>query len=337
MPNISNPALGREFEQIALTNAINAIEIQYNLISSMGLFKNERVNTTHVGVEIRNIETELVLARPRDMKDQFLTSGKESNRKLIYVDVPHLPVDDSIYVADFQNIREMGTNQLTTIRDITKRRLTEAKQNIQATLEYFQMGALQGYIFNADGELLLDLFNLFDKSQTTINFEFTALTETQTKCLQCVRAIDIALGGDSLSGYKAFASDTFFDALTTADSTKEAYAGWIAAGQRLGGDNRPSFKFAGIEWINYNPIVKGPDGTNKKFIKEGDGIVFPVGSKAFQNIIAPAHTIKTANTMGVDFYARAWESIDGQTVHLRSEANQLPLCVKPDALIKVTT
>lgn len=339
MPNISNPSLGREFEQISLTKWINQIDVQYDLISRMGLFKPERINTTVAAVEKRDTQTQLVLARPRDTKDQFLKQGIETNRDLVYFEVPHIPVDDVIQVSDLQNVRALGTDRLTTVRELIQRRLTEAKTNIQQTIEYFQLGALQGRLLNTDGSLLgpnYDFFNAFNVTQTEIQFKLgTASTETRKKCTQATRAIDKAAGGDRVTMYTAFASDTFFDAFVNHPNTKNAYANYQAATERLGGDVRTGFKFGGINWISYNPVVKGPSGTNVDFLPEGEAIIFPEGTRnIFQNVIAPAHTMDTVNTIGLDFYARSWSSLDGQKVHLRSEANQFPVCANPAVLIK---
>lgn len=338
MPNISHFKLGKEFTELALTNWINRIDVQYNLIGQLGIFKKIPIDTTVVGIESRDTQTQLVLARPRDIRDNYLPNGVNSTRKIVYFDVPHLPVDDVIAVSDFQNVRAIGSNQLETQRELIQRRLTEAKINIMATVEYLMMGALRGRIYNADGTLLYDLFKEFNKNQTTVDFGFSGLSEMQSKCNDVTRAIDLALGGDTLTGYAGFASDTFFDSFVTNDSTKEAFAGYPLAEQRLGGDVRRGFRFAGIDIYNYNPIMRDSTGATVKFITEGEAIFFPVGTRnTFQYIMAPANTIATANTMGIEFYSRSWESLDGQAIFIRSEANILPVCVTPSVLVKGTS
>ena len=112
----------------------------------------------------------------------------------------------------------------------------------------------------------------------------------------------------------------------------------MRASEMLGGDQRKGFMFGGIEWINYNPIVLDGSGTGttRKFITEGEAIVFPVGTRdTFLYYISPADTLDTVNKRGTEFFSKSWYEPGGDTFILHSEVNVLPICTRPDALIRV--
>lgn len=344
MTTITNPLMGRNFTESALTQWINMIPIEYNFISQLKLFEPIPVNTSTVTVEAHDFQNQLVIAQLRGEKSEFLREKLYENMQRVTMEIPRLAVDDSITPRDVQDRSSLGltarrgNNTLATVNEIMQLRMQRAKQNIMTTAEYFKMGALQGQILNTNGNLLYDLFDKFNRNQTTINFDLANnLTKVREKCNEVTRTMDIALNGASLTGYMCIASDTFFDSFTEHDSVKEAYAGYQAADTRLGGDVRRSFRFAGIELVNYNPIVKGPNETNVTFLTEGEAIFFPIGTKGiFQYIIGPADTFETVNTLGQEFYARSWVSDDGQKRFIHSESNVLPICANPSVLIRGT-
>ena len=334
MAIISTVINSLELRQSTLTNWIKTIPIEYNLVSQLNIFNPVPIATTLVSVEPDETKARLVMAVPRGMNNYY-PDGIKSNKNAVYFEVPHLPIRDPIVPSDIQNTRVGGDNVLISLREVVQERLEKHKINLMSTIEYLKIGALRGQILNSDGTLLFDLFEKFNKNQTTVDFQFSGLAEMQTKCNQVKRSIELALGMDTIRGFACFASDAFFDEFTTQDSVKEAYAGYGLAEQRLGGETRNGFSFGGITFYNYNPTIKNPSGGVVRFVPEGEAMFFPLGTRnTFQYIIAPANTMDTVNTRGVEFTSFSWVSEDRQSLGIHSESNVLPLCTNPGVLVR---
>jgi len=339
MPLIANPNGNDPYQQVELTNFINRVPTRYNFIQSLGLFRPIGITTSYGSVDVQTIDTKLIKALPRGKEDEAMKTPLYANRKTHYFETVHLFVREKISRADFQDERAPGKSELETERDVIARRIFETKENFLATIEHMMLGCLQGRVLDADGSLLYDMYDEFNVTQEPVDFELaTASTNTQAKCYDVTRKIDIAVGADkAMDGYMGIASDTWFNAFTNHANTKAAYAGTSMSPERLGGDMRRSFQFAGINIINYNPIVKDSDGNDRKFVEEGTALFLPVGTKdTFLYYMSPSDMEKYVNTRGMEFYAQRFNSPNNRAINLEMESNVLPICTKPDVLVKGT-
>lgn len=165
-----------------------------------------------------------------------------------------------------------------------------------------------------------------------------------------IRAVEDALGVTMYRNIRVMCGNTFWDNFINHPTVIRAYERWLMAGdtgtggsffrtqqrQQLNrqGDSVPpgGFEFAGIYWENY----RGHIGTTK-FIPDKGAIAFPEGCPdLFIEHNAPAPFIETVNTIGLPYYAKQEPMRFGLGVELHAEANPLPICTRPGALIKLT-
>lgn len=165
-----------------------------------------------------------------------------------------------------------------------------------------------------------------------------------------IRAVEDALGVTMYRNIRVICGNTFWDNFINHPSVIRAYERWLMAGdtgtggsffrnqqrQQLNrqGDSVPpgGFEFAGIYWENY----RGHIGATK-FIADKTAIAFPEGCPdLFIEHNAPAPFIETVNTIGLPYYAKQEPMRFGLGIELHAEANPLPICTRPGALIKLT-
>ncbi|MDR3351731.1 MAG: major capsid protein, partial [Zoogloeaceae bacterium] len=139
-----------------------------------------------------------------------------------------------------------------------------------------------------------------------------------------------ALGGKPVTGFVALCSPQFLDALTDHSKVKAAYANYQLAQDRLAGDLRDGFTYAGVDFIEYDVEVDG-----KKYIPDGKARFFPKAD-IFRQYFVPADYNDAVNTLGKEFYAISEERDKGKGWDLEVQSNPITICHFPEALVELS-
>ena len=318
---------GDMFSLSNMTDAINTLPNRYDYLTRLGLFATKSVNGKTVYIENRNGVLGLV---PTITWGGPATQHKTGKRDVRSFMIPHMPIEDRIAAEEVMGIRAFGTeSELQTVAARVNEKLQEMKDNIDQTLEYRQMSALKGIILDADGSVMLNLFTEFGVTLKTISF---ATGNAKSKTLDIKRNTEDNIRGDRITGVSVLCSPEFFDAYTTKGEVEKAFANYQQAQERIGGDLRNGFTFAGVTFIEYRAQVG-----NQRFIDAGDAWAFPLGTtETFRDYVAPADFIETVNTPGQAYYARQWIDDDNRGVNVHMQANHLPINLRPAAIARLT-
>ena len=242
------------------------------------------------------------------------------------------------FPEETQGIRAFGSEgELAALSDVLAMHLQSMRDKHAITLEHLRMGALKGVILDADGSMLYDLFDEFGITAKTINFQLdVATTDVKAKCLELKRYLEDNLRGEFMTGVHVLVSAEFFDALTSHAKVEKAYERW-QQGEVLRSDQRSGFTFAGIRFEEYRGQATDPEGTVRRFIADGEGHAFPLGtSQTFATYFAPADFNESVNTMGQPLYAKQDARKFERGTDLHTQSNPLPMCHRPGVLVKIT-
>ncbi|MEZ0263031.1 MAG: major capsid protein [Alphaproteobacteria bacterium] len=344
MPNMIDIFNGDAFSVQSLSAAINLVPKQYGLVNEMGIFKEEGVSTTLVSIERKNGVLNLI---PTTKRGDPAPKNKSGKRDMLFLEIPHIPLEDKILPKDIQNVRQFGTEELQSAESVTNDKLVEMARKHDITNEWHKVGALQGKILDADGSTLLNLFTEFGVTEQTVNFVLgTGSTDILGKCLDVKGKIEDALLGDTMAGVVGLWDPALFARFIAHAEVKAAYANYqnqvvsqanyaSPGANPLRDDVRNGFYFGGILHREYRGQATDAGGTNRKFITDATARFFPVGTmNTFKHFNAPADWMETVNTKGLPRYAKVVPEIGGRYVELLSEQNPLPLCLQPKVLIK---
>lgn len=332
---MQNPFEYPAFNMASLTAAINLIPNRYGLLGELGLFPARPVRTRSVLVEEYAGRLTLLPTRPVGAPGSVAQSGKRDLRSFV---VPHIPHDDVILPEEVQGLRAFGSEtEMEALSAVMARHLADMRNKHAITLEHLRMGAVKGQILDADGSVLVDLFNAYGLTQTTIPFELTtATTVVKKKVYALLRAIEDNLKGEVSTGLLVLCSPEFFEALTTHPKVEEAYARW-QEGAVLINDLRAGFVFAGVTFREYRGQVTAPDGSTRRFIAAGEAHALPLGTlDTFATYFAPADFNETVNTLGQELYAKQEPREFDRGVSVHTQSNPLPMCHRPGVLVKLT-
>lgn len=324
------------FNLISLSKAINLLPNNYGRLREMNLFPGKGVRTRTIIVEEKNGILNLLQTLPVGSPGHMNKTGKRTVRQLT---IPHIPLDDVIMPEEYQGVRAFGSeNEMDAVSRVVNDHLQNMRNKHAITLEHLRIGALKGIILDADASTLYNLYTEFGIVQEVHDFAFTTDTTNVPKlCREVIRHIEDNLMGEVMSGVHCLCSSGFFDALIAHDSVKEAYLNYSAAAQRLGEDMRSGFKFNGIVFEEYRGRATDAGGTTRKFIADDEAHFFPTGTmNTFETLFAPADFVETANTLGLELYAKQEPRKFNRGVDLHSQSNPLPICYRPGVLVKGT-
>ena len=148
-----------DFADNRLTEAINIPPYQTGRLAQLGLFTDTPIATTYAKIGVKDGDITIIPARER---------GGPSNKNMrggvadTLVPIPHFPLDDAITPSDVQNLTVWGENYVfQTFGNVLNDKLTTIRSKHDATHAALDWGALGGQVTDAEGKLLVDLYDKF--------------------------------------------------------------------------------------------------------------------------------------------------------------------------------
>jgi len=335
MPAIINPFDAGGYSLAEMTRAINILPNIYTRLGQLGLFRFEGITQRTVVIEAREGVLSLLPSVPLGAP---ATVGTREGRTMRSFAVPWIPHNDVILPADIQGVRAIGSgNDADPLVAVMTRKLTLMRNKHAQTREYMEINALRGIVKDGAGTTLYDYFTEFGIAQQQTDFVLgTAGTKVQQKVRAVLRQIETELKGETMTGVRALVSPEFFDKLIGHATVETAYQYYASGAQPLREDMRRAFPFAGILFEEYNASVTLSNGTTERLIPAGEGIAFPMGTiDTFTTYGAPANLIETANTVGLELYARQMTRERGDGIDLLTEASILPVNKRPALAVRL--
>jgi Phage major capsid protein E len=335
MPMV-NPFAGAGYSLAALTVAINKLPNMYTLLGDMGLFSEEGTTLRTVIIEQRNNVLNLLPTRPVGSPGTQGTIGKRQIRSFV---IPHIPHDDVILPSEVQGVRAFGSEtEADSVANLMALKLQTMKNKHEITKEWLRVGALNGIVYDADGTTVLyNYFNEFGIAQEVINFPLSVAANEVVPMVNSVkRWIETHLFGETSTSIMFLCSPEWFDAFTTQATVKDAYK-YYQQLQNLSGDFRKGFTHAGCMFQEYIGQATDIAGNVHRFIAANEAVAFPMGTtQTFKLYDAPADFNETANTVGLPLYAKQEERPFERGWDLHTQSNPLPICTRPEVLVRIT-
>ena len=335
------------FSLISLTAAINEMDHVPDRAGQLAFAGvGEGVPTDTVSFERRGEKLSLIKTTPRGAPPP---KGEGDKATIRAVKIPHIAKEDTIGADQVSGVREFGTtDQLRTVQSVVNGRMAKLVREHDLTIEHLRLGALLGQVKDADGSVLLDLFDLFEVKNSSnvtgpevFDFDLDGLasdpTDLRVKCQAVSRYIKrrAKMAIPASARVWAFCGDNFFDKLISLEDVKRVYTDTDEQRVRLGGNYAfGAFEFGGIVWENY----QGTDDNSTVAIDPDECRIFLVGVPGlYAEYFAPADFMETVNTIGLPRYAKvAPDTRFNQYVELHTQQNPLPVCLRPQTLVKGT-
>jgi hypothetical protein len=334
----------REFSVPELTTIINKVPNKYGLVTNMKIFGNPiPLPVTHVTLERQNWALNLLPATERGAPG---TKGSRGKRDKKIFEIPQITHEDSVKVADVQNLRAFGSAAPMMLEDMVAQKLVTMASKHFVTHEWYRIGALQGQILDSDGSIMLDLYDEFGITKPVATFG--GATDIPARLRTVKRQIERSLMGEVMTGVACLASYEFMEMLFANADIKAAYNAAMAAYQNFIAlnptlsDRRFSFTVQEITFVEYDATFSSiaANGTTsvQRAIPQGAAIFFPLGTQnSAYTYVAPGDFAEAANMPGQIFYAKEKSDEWNRGRDILTQSNVLPLWVRPELLIQGTT
>lgn len=315
-------------DMMELSLAITEAPVQPGFLRSKKIFEESGISTTSAFIEHEHELLDLIMTAPRGGVAQPYSSGGRTGEPVSAV---HIPTRGSVMADEVQSVRGFGGNSLESVESLRLKKLTGMKKNIFATIENQQFGIIRGQSLDADGTVLLDVYNLFGITQQVHNLALDVNgTRLLTKIIDAQRLSEDGLGADVPSGYLALTAPDMMDELRNHASYEQALQ--YARPSDLMADYRGGIEISKTTFVE----VRTPAGMPVK-IPAGTAYLIPLEiAGLFLTRYAPADFVETVNTVGVPIYAKAEPMPMNKGYFLEAQSNPLHLCTRPRAVIKLT-
>jgi hypothetical protein len=329
-----NPFTGNAFSLMALSTAINKVPNKYNRLGELGVFRQIPITKVQFAAEEIVGLLNMLNSVPRGGVAPKNTVGK---RQLRNFTVPHYPLEDVVLPDDAQGVRAFGTeNTDETVANVLMNKMAAMRDKFDITREYLRMGALKGIVLDPDQTTIYNYFTEFGVSQKSIDFALDVdTTDVNGKCREVINYVEDNLKGETVNGYRALVSQTFYDYLVKHPKVVEAYK-YFQTTQQLANDLSKQFTYGGIVFEPYRANSTDPAGAARKFIDDNKGYIVPLGASCFAEVIAPGTFMEAVNAPGLPYYAKTEPRSFGMGLDIHAQMNVLPICVRPELTVEIT-
>ncbi len=331
------------FSTVQMTRAIDKVPYMPTQLGALNLFGAPRpISTLTVMVEEREGKLTLIGTTPRAAP---VAQQEGLLRKVRSFIVPRLAKEDTLYAYEIAGIREFDTEgELIQVQAEVARRQMRLVQDLEYTMEFHRLGAIQGKLVDADGTTTLyNWFTEFGVSEPAeIDFDLDnaapAAGALIKQCNTVVRGMSRASQGAILPNSEIYAAcgDAFWDDLINHPHVIRTYEGWQAATALRDGNafsTRGMFEFGGIRWFNY----RSSDDTTTISVGTDKARFFPVNAPdVFELVHAPHDSMTFVNTPGRPMYVSPEFDTRGDPQWWRQQINSYPLhiCKRPGVLYR---
>ena len=330
------------FSVAEMREAVDDMVYIPNELNRLGIFTPDPIRTTTVMI---GRSTESLSLVPLTERGSPRTRLERDARSLRAVPTFALRQEDRIHGDSLQNIAPEGIPYDAAlgraIEEVDKRQ-RKMMRKLELTREYHRMAAIQGYVLDADGSVVMDVYDEFGLVRPAAVLIDPSLIEGELRkqiYANVTRPLTATL---NLSGRNApgrlvvLCGDTFYDNLITAKEIRETYLNTQqAADLRNGFQPYDSFTYAGITWMNY----RGTNDGTTIAIPDDEAIVIPLGVEdMFVEFRAPGEGFNNANQPGKEFYSVVspdYRPNIFEWVDVFLDTYPLYICLVPEGLMRL--
>jgi hypothetical protein len=317
-----------DFSVDSLIAAVTRVPYVPGRTGELGLFETFTIPTTTATMEELAEEVALVQSSARGAPAPAITLPRRTARSFSVV---RLAEEGGVTVDEVLNARAFGSAARETIQNRRDRMVGRLRAGIEATLEYHRMEAIKGLVKDADGSTILDIYTELGQTQTSVGMALNSTsTKVRTKILSVLSAIEEALDGVAFTGVRVLCGAAFWEALVEHENVVSTYLGTQAAAD-LRGDPRMEFTYGGVTFERF----RGGSGIT---INTDHAYAIPVGARGmFVQAFGPADFLVNDQPPALDaVYVRPQMRPDGRGWTIELQSNPLTLCLRPEAVIKLT-
>jgi hypothetical protein len=310
------------------------------MTSQLGLFTSEPIMGTTVKIE--RVGSVLQLVQSSARSTDAPTKAKRA-RDIVHFEAVRIALEQRYTADEVLNLRALGTaGDFTSIETHILNELRPVIGSVRATLENHRVGALRGFVLDADNDVITDLYAKFGfTAPAEIGFQLDAAPTggvddpIRRRIAEVVRRTKHLLGNAATPNMQVWGlcGAGFFDALSGAPEVRQTYLNQLAAAQLRQGTGLTGevLSYGGVNFIEYDGRVGTTD-----FV-EDDEVRFVVSGVPglFRQFFAPHDRDASipGKLLGQVEYLLPHFDPKGRFREIEVQSNPVTICTRPELLI----
>lgn len=316
---------GDAFSLTSLSGTVDKVDYRPGLLGQIGLFEAVPIRNRNMWIDRRDGRIELIAASANGAPPEEL---RKDTRNAVPLQAVRLAKGSSIYAAEIAGWRAFGTeSEQTTVMGEYNRHRERVRQDIEATHELHRLGALQGKLYDANGDLIYDYFDAFGEAEAPAVTWALGTNTTDPRALAMAMKRDLLRSAKGAYGQgvmvNALVGDDFFDALIGNAKVRETYLNWNEASRLRDDLAFADFEYGGVRFWNY----RGTDDNQEIAVKSDEAIFFMSGVPGiYRHAMAPADEFMPyVGAPGQNIYEMLLRDPSGRDAWIRCEQYSYPL------------
>lgn len=310
------------------------------MTTQLGLFTAEPIMGTTVKIERTGSVLQLVQSSARGTDAP--TKAKKT-RDIVHFEAVRIALEQQYSSDEVLNLRALGTSgDFTAVETYILNELRPVIGSVRATLEAHRVGALRGFVLDADGDIITDLYSKFGITPPDdVYFDLETAPTTgvadpiRRQIAEVVRTIKHELGAQATPAMQVWGlcGSAFFDALSGAPEVRQTYLNQTAAAQLRQGTGMTGeiLSYGGVNFIEFEGRIGNTD------LVEADEVRFVVSGVPglFRQFFAPHDRDASipGKSIGQVEYVLPHFPSKGRYREIEIQSNPVTICTRPALLI----
>lgn len=308
-----------------------------SMTKDLGLYSAEGVMGTTVKFDMVGSVIQLIQTSERGTDAPTLP---RRTRDIKHFEAVRIAAEAKFMADEVLNLRALGTaGDFESVENYIRAEMASYRGSVHATLESHRVGGLRGYVLDADGSVITDLwtkFGITPPAEVGLELDATSTTVAdpiRRKIAGIVRGIKHDLGAIGSGRIMAACGSDFFDALVGTKEVRDTYLNQAAASELRGGTalTGQSFNYGGVTFFEFEGRIGNVD-----FVEADEVRFFPVGVPGlFRQFFAPhdRDDIYPGKRVGQPEYWLPSFHPKGRYREIEVQSNPVTICTRPNVLI----
>jgi hypothetical protein len=329
-------------QTIALTNAIEALPFTPSVLDNLNVFTPMGIRERQVAIEEWDGQVSLL---PTVRPGQGAVNVENEKRVVTNLRVPLFKEEAHIISDEVVGVRAFGeTGPYEGPNQVLARKLAHLKRILKWQNTKLKLDSIQGKAtyetnsVNAD----LDIFKEFGLSAggypvgQVKNFQFSVSTNpiVEESITSVTDAMIDGLGQTEFTGAVAICGPTWYDTFIKFLKNNQFNIYHEITALQPQNIQSPAVRSITVNMVTFVRYYGSTAGSS--VVDTNCAYAFPVGPNIMMSYYAPSDFIEAAGTLGIEEYARSYQSLDGSRLTLQGQSAPLHICTRPKALIKLT-
>lgn len=318
-------AIVNNSQYVDRTAAINRIPFKPNLLTALGLFAEDTVNSDSVTFDERDNR---LLVLDDHLRNTDKKNGIDpSEYKPHLLPIPHYPIENTITVKALKGIRNFDSDVEQAIEQAVAERLEKHVADHDNHLEYLQAKMVTSGQLVTTNFGTIDMFTEFGITKKTGEIDFADNVSLEPQFRAITNQIKKDYKGGRARGFVLLCGADFFSKFVDHADVREGY---VIAGQNsplrneLGevANGYTTFQYGNITLVQYDDMFTKQDGSTDQPLADDAAVLLPrgvLGSVFF----GPVSKLSGVGAAGAKRFASSYRDPKDRYVEMESEQNTL--------------